>query len=230
MRNYLAVVVVLSLLLLPMVQPFAVSASPNHVGQVVAEIASLPYAQGNSCQGVIDAVQGGGVVERYMNQGLGTDFQPITVSADQCKLLVTFVPIVGSYNDLIVAARQYNPIDPASVRSFYVKAFLLAAEVAVVGIALDGVLYKAAFRSTAVLNDELRLGKLQSVCGDVCYSDALSSVYWFIKGTASGLLDDFVSWAGAFIPAGVLPPLPPICSVPILGDILRFFHWLGCSR
>jgi len=156
------------------------------------------------------------------------NFQPVTVSEDQCKFLVSFVPIVGSYNDLIVAARQYEPNDPASVRNFYFKALVLAAEITVVGIALDDFLYKTAFKSTAILNDELKIGKLQSVCGDACYSDVLSATYQFINGTASGLLDDFISWAAAFIPLRNVPPMPPICSAWIIGDILRFFHWFGC--
>lgn len=228
MKSYLSVLVVMSLLLLPVIQVFPVSASGNYVGQIVADIASLPYAQGDSCQAVISAVQGGGLVEHYLNQGLGTDFQPITVDSGECALLVSFIPIVGSYNDLIVAAQRYDSNNQTSVKDFYVKAFLLAAEVTVVGIMLDGLLYKTAFRATGELNDGLKLGMLRGLCGDACYSDVLSSLYWFIKGTASELLVDFMSWAAAFIPASALPPLPPVCSVPVIGWILSFFHWLGC--
>jgi hypothetical protein len=72
--------------------------------------------------------------------------------------------------------------------------------VTIVGIALDGVLYKAAFQTTGELNDGLKLGELRSLCGDTCYSDVLSSLYWFIKGTASSLIDDFLGWAASYLP------------------------------
>lgn len=233
-KTYLLVAITLGLLVVPLVEVAPASASGNPVGQIVADIASLPFAQPNSCQGVISAIQGGGLVEQDLNQALGTTFQPIAVTPDECTLLVTFIPIVGSYNDLIVAAQQYNPNNQTSVNNFYEKAFLLAAEVTIVGIALDGTLYKASFQSTGELNDALKLGKLRSLCGDACYSDVLSSLYWFIKGTASSLLDDFMGWAASYLTntnqIGAFEPEQDSFLLLLLMAILGSFFYMRRSR
>jgi hypothetical protein len=227
-RKYWVIPTLVFMLLIAHI-PYAV-ASTNQIGPIVADIASLPLAQGSSCQGVMSAVQGGGLAENYLNQDLGTDFPPVTVSSQECSILVSFIPIIGTYNGLIVAAQDYSPSDPTSVENFYEQVFLTAAEVVLVEFALDGVLYKASFSATAELNDGLKLGKLQSICGNSCYSDVLSSLYWFIKGTMSTALDGFLSWAAKYLPTKDLPPLPSQCSVPILGSVLRAFGWMGCKR
>ena len=219
---YLAVGI-LVVLLIPWARVSPASASGNPVGEIAADIALMPSVPGNDCQAVISAVQGGGTVELYLNQAFGTDFSPITINASECQVLITFVPIVGSYNDLIVAAHQYNASNPASVRNFYEKSFILAAEVMIVGFALDGTLYKASFQATGELNDGLKLGKLQSICGDVCYADVLSAIYWFINGTAVYALDGFVAWSIGNLPASVTSELPkpnslgPVKSIGALG-------------
>jgi hypothetical protein len=219
MRTYLTVGIVLVLLLLPWARASPASASGNPVGEMAADIASLPSVPGNDCQAVISAVQGGGIVEQDLNNAFGTDFAPLAVNSGECKVLLAFVPVVGSYNDLIVAAQQYNASNPASVRNFYEKAFILAAEVMIVGFALDGTLYKASFQATGEINDGLKLGKLQSICGDVCYADVLSAIYWFINGTAVSALDGFVTWAISNLPASVTSELPRPKSLDPLGSI-----------
>jgi hypothetical protein len=204
------VVAMLALLFIPWGRIPPVSASGNPVGKMVADIALWRPAQGSDCQAVVSVVQGGGVVEQDLNGALGTNFQPITVDSNECSVLLTFAPMVGSYNDLINAAIQYNnnPNDTASATKFYEKAFILAAEVMLVGFALDGTLYKASFQATGELNDALKLGKLRSICGDTCYSDVLSSIYWFLNGTASSALDGFVSWVGSNLPSNITDNLP----------------------
>ncbi|MDG6950010.1 MAG: hypothetical protein JRM77_09255 [Nitrososphaerota archaeon] len=215
-RNILLVTVVLGLLLIPWGRVSPVSASGNPVGEMVADIASWRPAQGSDCQAVISVVQGGGIVEQDLNQAFGTDFKPITVDSGECSVLLTFAPIVGAYNDLITAAVQYNnhPNDSASATNFYEKAFILSAEVMLVGFALDGTLYKASFQVTSELNDGLELGKLQSICGDACYADVLSAIYWFIKGTAVSALDGFLTWVFTNLPSSITDELPNISTNP----------------
>lgn len=218
-KTFLTVGIILGLLVFPWARVSPVSASGNPVGEIAADIALMPSVQGNDCQAVISAVQGGGMVELDLNNAFGTDFAPLTVNSGECKVLVTFVPIVGSYDDVIIAAQQYNDSNPASVRDFYEKAFILAAEVMLVGFALDGTLYKASFQATGELNDGLKLGKLQSICGDVCYADVLSAIYWFINGTAVSALDGFVGWAITNLPSSVTTELPRPKSLGELGSI-----------
>ena len=215
---YLVVGIVL-VLLIPWARVSPASASGNPVGEIAADIALMPSVPGNDCQAVISAVQGGGTVEQYLNQAFGTDFAPVTINSGECQVLLTFVPIVGSYNDLIVAAQQYNASNPASVRNFYEKSFILAAEVMIVGFALDGTLYKASYQATGELNDGLKLGKLQSLCGDTCYADVLSAIYWFINGTATSALDGFVTWSIDNLPASVTSELPKPASLGPLGSM-----------
>jgi hypothetical protein len=221
-RTSLTVAVVLGLLILPWAKVSPASASGNPVGQIVADIASLPFAQPDSCQGLVSAVQGGGIVEQDLDQALGTDFQPITITPNECTVLVTFIPIVGSYNDVIIAAQQYNPNNSTSVTNFYEKSFILAAEVTLVGFALDGTLYKASFQATGELNDGLKLGKLQSICGDTCYADVLSATYWFIKGAAISALDGFLTWVFTNLPSSITSNLPRPNDLPVLGSIGAF--------
>lgn len=206
--RYTTLAVVLGLLLVAWNGVSPVSGSGNPVGEIVADIASLRPAQGSDCQAVISAVQGGGIVEQKINGAFGTNFEPITIDSSECSLLLAFVPMVGSYNDGITAAKQYDPNNSTSVTNFYEKAFILAAEVTIVGFALDGTLYKASFHATGELNDALKLGKLRSLCGDACYRDVLSAIYWFINGTASSALDDFLSWAVPYLPSSVTDNLP----------------------
>jgi len=200
----------------------------NPIGQFVGQIASLPVAQPGSCQGVITAIQGGGKVEADLNLALGTNFQPFTVSGSECTVLVSFLPVIGTYDNLIEAAIAYNPNNPRTVSNFYEQAFLLAAEVTIVGFALDGTLYEASYDAVGQLNDGLKLGKLRSVCGNTCYRDVLSSLYWFIKDTAAGALDGFLNWASSYLPVQDLPPLPPACSIWIIGALLSAFG--QCKR
>lgn len=218
-KTYLTVGMVLGLLILLPGRVSPASASGNPVGEIAADIALMPSVQGNDCQAVISAVQGGGNVELDLNNAFGTDFAPLTINPGECKVLVTFVPIVGSYDDVIVAAQQYNASNPASVRNFYEKAFIVAAEVMIVGFALDGTLYRASFQATGELNDGLKLGKLQSICGDTCYADVLSAIYWFINGTAVGALDGFVSWSITNLPSSVTNELPRPKSLGAIGSI-----------
>lgn len=218
-KTYLAVGAILGLFLFPWAHVPAASASGNPVGEIAADIALMPTVQGNDCQAVISTVQGGGQVEQDINSALGTDFAPIAVDSGECKVLLAFVPMVGSYDDLITAAQEYNSSNPASVKNFYEKAFIVAAEVTLVGFALDGTLYKASFQATGELNDGLKLGKLQSICGDVCYSDVLSTIYWFIKDTAASAVDGFLSWTISNLPTSITNELPRPQSIGSLGSI-----------
>ena len=218
-KTFLTVGIVLVLLFFSWARISPATASGNPVGEMAADIALMPTVQGNDCQAVISAVQGGGQVEQDLNNVFGTDFAPLVVNSGECKVLVTFVPLVGSYDDLIVAAQQYNASNPASVTNFYEKAFILAAEVTLVGFALDGTLYKASFQATGELNDGLKLGKLQSICGDACYADVLSAIYWFINGTAVSALDGFLTWAFENLPASITSELPRPKSIGVLGSI-----------
>ena len=210
--------------------------SPNYMGQAVGQaassIAGLPSVQtgGDPCNEVIQVIQGSGTVEKYINQGFGTDFQAVGVSSSDCTVLVTFVPVIGSYDSLITTAQQYNASNSTSADNFYVQSFVFAADVTIV----DGALYKAAFRSTGELNDALKLGKLRELCGDTCYSAALSSIYWFLKDTSSQELNNFMSWAGGQFIISPQPNVPSpttipsqsttspsgACSWPIIGWIL----------
>ena len=166
------------------------------------------------------------MVEQDLNNAFGTDFVPLTINSAECKVLVAFVPLVGSYDDLIVAAQQYNASNPASVRNFYEKAFIVAAEVTIVGFALDGTLYKSSFQATGELNDGLKLGKLQSICGDTCYADVLSAIYWFINGTEVSALDALIAWAFTNLPSSVTNELP----APKSFDIPKSIGALGFDQ
>lgn len=223
--------VVLTLLLLPISQAPNVYAQPQiSVGQAVAGIAALPRVQSSSCEDVTNVLRNGDIVVNYLNQGLSTNFErvkiPPTLSSEQsCATLLKVLPVVSSYNDLILAAKRYDPNNPTTVREFYVKAFLLAAELTIVNGLLEKAAFNIAFKSTGELNNALKLGKLRSLCGDTCYVEVLRSLHWFIRNNVSQVLDDLQSWAGGYL-AGTTKP--DICSWPFLGWIFTIFHAFGC--
>lgn len=171
--------------------------SPNPVGQAIGQavtsIGGLPSVPtgGDQCNEVIQVIHGS-AVENDINRGFGTDFHPVNVSSTDCSTLVTFIPVVDDYDSLIIAAQQYNASNSTSVRNFYVQAFIFASDLAVVNEAL----YRGAFIATGEINDFLGLGSIRGLCGDACYSTALSSVHWALRDFGNQKINSLIVWVG----------------------------------
>ena len=163
--------------------------------QLAAQIRGYPQINGTDCSSLLELVSNGNQMIGDMNSILGTSFDQTNINS-ACSYGIQIAPMLGTYNDVILSARLVDPNNATSVTSFYEKLFLLAADVFIVNSAIDEISYKTAFRTTGELNDGLKLGKLAALCGDVCYSEVLSQIHWFIRDNFNGMLNDFLSWAG----------------------------------
>src|SRR5207245_2630582 len=95
-----------------------------------------------------------------------------------CDVVVQYIPVLGTYNSLVVASRVLDPNNATSVKRFYQDAFLLSSDFIIIN---DALAYKVAFKSTGDLNNNLGLATLRSVCGNDCYRVVLSGIHWTIR-------------------------------------------------
>jgi len=129
---------------------------------------------------------------RSLDAGVGG----IQIDESNCDLVLHYVPVVGSYNQLILSARSFNQNNVTSVKVFYEDAFLLSSQMIIIN---DYAAYRVAFTSTGELNDALGLGTLRSLCGDECYSVVLSGIHWTVRDYMDQFLCQFDAFAAKYV-------------------------------
>jgi hypothetical protein len=158
-------------------------------------IKSLPTINDQTCQGVSGAVANTLTILQDMDRTIGTGFGLLQFDASNCDVVVQFVPVLGTYDSLILASRSVDPNNATSVKVFYEDAFLLSSDFIIIN---DKVAYNIAFKSTGEMNNALKLAKLGEVCGDDCYRVVLSGIHWTIRVYMDQFLCQFESWASHY--------------------------------
>jgi hypothetical protein len=183
--------------ILPMYAPPAVTIA--EAGPAVAlanQIKSLPAIDNQQCQGVSTTVANTITILQAMDGTIGTGFRVAQFDASNCDIVIQYLPVLGTYNSLILASRTLDPNNQTSVKVFYEDAFLLSSDFIIIN---DKVAYNIAFKSTGEMNDALGLARLQSKCGDECYRVVLSGIHWTIRIYMGQFLCQFESWASQYV-------------------------------
>lgn len=156
------------------------------------QIKPLPILGDTSCQGASNLVTNILLILQDMEGTLGAGFHGTQFDFSQgCDVIVQYVPLLGTYDSLVVASRTLDPNNATSVKVFYEDAFLLSSDFIIMN---DAIGYKIAFKATGELNNDLSLATLRSVCGDDCYRVVLSGIHWTIRVYMDQFLCQFESW------------------------------------
>src|SRR2546425_10656176 len=142
------------------------------------QIKPLPPIDDHACQGVSSTVANTLTILQDMDRTIGTVFGLLQFDASNCDVVIQYLPLLGTYDSLILASRSVDRNNVTSVKMFYEDAFLLSSDFVIIN---DKVAYNVAFKSTGEMNDALGLAKLQSKCGDECYRVVLSGIHWTIR-------------------------------------------------
>jgi len=164
------------------------------------EIKTLPPVDNQVCQGIPNVLSNTLTILQEMDKSWGTAFGPVQIDTANCDIMVQYLPLLGSYDSLVTAAWRVDPNNATSVRDFYVKAFLLSSDLVILN---DRIAYNYAFKSTGELNNALGLARLRSLCGDDCYSTALSGIHWIIRGYMTQFLCQFDGYLAKYSPVPV---------------------------
>jgi len=135
-----------------------------------------------------------------MASSLGFGFRPIQIDTSNCDVVIQYVPVIGTYNKLVLDSQNFDSNNATSVRTFYEDAFMLSSDLIIFN---DAIAYHVAFATTGELNDALGLATLRSVCGDECYSVVLSGIHWSIRLYMNQFLCKFDNYAAHYIPIPV---------------------------
>jgi hypothetical protein len=193
--------------ILPAAPPSAFVQGPE-TGLAVSlanEIKPLPVLEDSTCQGIPVMASNVITVLQDMDRTIGTGFGAVQFDASQgCDVIVQYAPVLGTYDNLILASRALDPNNATSVKRFYVDAFLLSSDFIIIN---DAVSYKLAFKTTGELNNDLSLATLRSICGDDCYSAVLSGIHWTIRLYMNQFLCAFEGWLSSL----KVPYLNPEC-------------------
>jgi hypothetical protein len=160
------------------------------------QIKTLPAIDDQQCQGVSSSVTNALTIIQDMDSTIGTGFRAVQFDASNCDVVMQYLPVLGTYNSLILASRSLDPNNATSVKVFYEDAFLLSSDVVIIN---DKVAYNVAFKSTGEMNDALGLARLRSVCGDDCYRVVLSGIHWTIRVYMNQYLCQFEGWASQYV-------------------------------
>ena len=130
------------------------------------------------------------------NENMDYDFDPIPLDKDSHNYFIRslnkgkkYLPVIDSYNELLKSSdfviedrhnREY-------VKRFYICAFLLSADVALIQ---SGGIHKGVFKSVGSLNSELKLMKSVPYLGYSGYGLLLSTIYWSIRGYVERFKND----------------------------------------
>jgi hypothetical protein len=160
------------------------------------QIKTLPTIDNQACGGVSEAVANTITIMQDMDRTIGTGFGTVQFDASHCDVVIQYLPILGTYDSLILASRSLDPHNTTSVKVFYEDAFLLSSDFIIIN---DKVAYNVAFKSTGEMNDVLRLEKLRSVCGDDCYRIVLSGIHWTLRVYMDQYMCQFENWASQYV-------------------------------
>ena len=164
----------------------ATAASP-----AAQQLASFPLANAVTCDDVRQVAPQWNLTVGQINTMAGTLFDKIGLNKLDCDHIIDYVPLVGSYNDLVLTAKHFDSKNGTSVRAFYLTGVIFGADATL----LDAkVAYKLAYRITGYFNDLLGLRGVAGLCGYGCYGQFLSSIHWFVRTHANEILAQFETW------------------------------------
>jgi hypothetical protein len=188
---------VMAFVLLPSAStPFVGAPEANLAVTLASQTKSLPTIGDQTCQGVSSVVANTLTIVQDMDRTIGVGFGTLQFDASNCDVVIQYLPLLGTYDSLILASRSLDPNNATSVKVFYEDAFLLSSDFIIIN---DAVAYKIAFKSTGDLNNALGLATLRSVCGDDCYSVVLSGIHWTIRVYMDQFLCQFEGWASKYV-------------------------------
>lgn len=191
MMGFLVIFFIVPSMNKPAPVPFVQGPETSWAVDLSSQINALPPVDNSVCNGMPTVVANIITIAQDMDHSLGTSFGPFQLNASQCDVVIYYVPILGSYDSLIVASRNVNPNNSTSVKIFYEDLFMLSSDFILMN---DSAAYKIAFKTTGELNDALGLATLRSVCGDDCYPVVLSGIHWVIRGYMNQFLCQFESY------------------------------------
>jgi hypothetical protein len=148
----------------------------------------LPIVDSSSL-GPVNQVPGASNINsaiKDINSHFGTNFESVNVTVIQ--LVEVAIPILQPYNDLIGASINFNASNKASVQAIYVDVFFLAGTAVLSNAAFA---YHFSYNTVGIMNDLLKIGKLQSYCED-CYSLVLHWLYLLVSNSLPYLLPQFI--------------------------------------
>jgi hypothetical protein len=125
-------------------------------------------------------------------QGIGADIDDGTIQGrmraarEYSGLASKYAPVVGSYQRLHNASCAVKRGEPGAKEDFYIASAEFAVDLVLIK---EGVVYKAAFRTTGVASRTVGLNRLARVCGYKCVGLVQSELHWVVRGTYSGALD-----------------------------------------
>jgi len=160
------------------------------------QIKVLPSIDDHACQGVSTTLANTLTILQDMDRTIGTGFGLLQFDASNCDVVIQYLPLLGTYDSLVLASKSVDPNNASSVKMFYEDAFLLSSDFVIIN---DKVAYNIAFKSTGEMNDALKLAKLSDVCGDDCYRAVLSGIHWTMRVYMDQFLSQFESWASQYV-------------------------------
>ena len=197
--NGLSILVFLLLAFIVIQQQISTPKSPavDTAVTLANQIKSLPTIDDQACQGVSSTVANTLTILQDMDRTIGTGFGLLQFDASNCDVVIQYLPLLGTYDSLVLASKSVDPNNASSVKMFYEDAFLLSSDFVIIN---DKVAYNVAFKSTGEMNNALKLAKLSDVCGDDCYRAVLSGIHWTIRVYMNQFLCQFESWASQYVP------------------------------
>ncbi|MFC6720494.1 hypothetical protein [Halobacteriaceae bacterium SHR40] len=97
-----------------------------------------------------------------------------------------YAPILGSYQRLSSASCAVKNGEPGAKEDFYIASAEFAVDLV---LAKENVMYKASFKTTGYVANQIGMMRLARVCGYKCVGLVKSELYWVTHGTYSGVLD-----------------------------------------
>jgi hypothetical protein len=159
--------------------------------EIIQEIAQFPTVAPVTCDDVTQIIPEWNITIGQINQLVGTGFAQISTNKLDCNHLLDYLPVVSSYNELVLTAGRYNPGNGTSEEDFYTAAFFFGASITIMD---DEIAYQIGFKTTGYLNDLLGLQKVADYCGYGCYAELLSQLHWFVRTNGNQVLPQFEAW------------------------------------
>jgi len=155
---------------------------------IAINLKQLPLIDIDTVTNGLEIVNNINLMIRTINEAFRTDFPELNVNdLTVVSNLQELVPFVDPYNDLIKSARNYDENNPETAKPLIMNCYMLGFNV----IVLEGkITYSIAFKTTGLINNLLKLGKLRGIVGDTLYSEFLSRIYWFIGDKLTNLPND----------------------------------------
>ena len=129
---------------------------------------------------------------------LGADIEPRVIdkrmrtAREVSGVAAKYAPVIGSYQRLHEASCAVKADEPGAQEDFYIASAAFTVDLA---LAQQQVVYKAAFKTTGTLANQVGLMRLARTCGYKCVGMVESEMYWLASGTYSGAIDQVAIYA-----------------------------------